>query len=228
MDNPHRYELKFVLTPRKESAALSWLFSSSKSKKSFPDRFVNSVYYDSPQFSSLSDNLSGISDRIKYRLRWYNNVDSDVIDGVVFEKKIRTGRLNSKLRADLSNLQSSLLSSTHQEIREKIIHELNQPEWGGIQGQLPALQVRYLRRYFVDDIGIRYTIDTDINYFLATLPQKVFSNAGIEYQYSILEAKFPVDLKPEVKNRLRTLNITPRRHSKYVAGLAGFGFAKYY
>ena len=37
-------------------------------------RIVNSIYYDNPQYSSIKDNLAGITPRSKYRLRWYGDI----------------------------------------------------------------------------------------------------------------------------------------------------------
>ena len=41
--------------------------------KTFPFRYINSLYYDTPELFSVTENLDGISSRNKYRIRWYYN-----------------------------------------------------------------------------------------------------------------------------------------------------------
>ena len=38
--------------------------------KTYPIRTVSSIYYDNHLYSSISENLAGITPRSKYRLRW--------------------------------------------------------------------------------------------------------------------------------------------------------------
>ena len=45
MINDYRYEIKFVLNQREIAHALSWL-NMIGAKKVFPDRKVNSLYFD--------------------------------------------------------------------------------------------------------------------------------------------------------------------------------------
>ena len=39
--------------------------------KQYADRQVNSIYYDDTSFSNVIANVSGVSVRSKYRIRWY-------------------------------------------------------------------------------------------------------------------------------------------------------------
>ena len=74
-----RYELKFVLNESQLSHLLV-LIKQYGFKKHFPKRTVNSIYFEDYNFSSIKDNLSGISKRKKVRLRWYKkNENSSVL-----------------------------------------------------------------------------------------------------------------------------------------------------
>ena len=64
------------------------LFKKNGFVRSFANRIVNSLYYDNLQFSSIKDNLAGITPRNKFRLRWYGDKKSG-IKGYQFEKKIK-------------------------------------------------------------------------------------------------------------------------------------------
>ena len=40
-------------------------------KNHHPPRTVNSIYYDDINLSNVTQNLDGVSNRVKYRVRWY-------------------------------------------------------------------------------------------------------------------------------------------------------------
>ena len=42
-------------------------------KYHYPSRRVNSIYYDDINLSNIAHNLYGISNRVKYRVRWYGS-----------------------------------------------------------------------------------------------------------------------------------------------------------
>jgi len=61
----------------------------------FPDRWINSIYMDDVAFNSLQENLSGISKRNKYRIRWYGFTLSE-IENPTLEIKIKNNFTNTK------------------------------------------------------------------------------------------------------------------------------------
>ena len=94
MSNLHRYEIKFVLNDIQLSDVDSWIASSTNMFPKFDPRIVNSLYMDDIDFSSVKDNLSGISNRKKYRLRWYGLIPEAF--NPVFEIKGRNDRVGFK------------------------------------------------------------------------------------------------------------------------------------
>ncbi|SVC31011.1 uncharacterized protein METZ01_LOCUS283865, partial [marine metagenome] len=63
-------------------------------KKRYPDRYVSSIYLDDSNYTSIKDNLTGLPNRKKYRLRWYlGNKEMNSEKQPNFEVKIRNGRL---------------------------------------------------------------------------------------------------------------------------------------
>ena len=50
-----------------------------------PNQTINSLYFDDLKHSSVKDNLSGVANRSKYRLRWYGGLLHDVNNN--FEEK---------------------------------------------------------------------------------------------------------------------------------------------
>ena len=63
-------------------------------RKPFPDRQINSIYFDDFSFSSFEDSIEGNCLRTKTRLRWYGNEDSEV--SAVLELKKKQGMYSWK------------------------------------------------------------------------------------------------------------------------------------
>ena len=66
MSSDYRYEIKFVLDNAKFSDAMQWLYNNTTANKTYDNRTVNSIYFDDVDFSSVRDNLAGISERNKF------------------------------------------------------------------------------------------------------------------------------------------------------------------
>jgi hypothetical protein len=89
--NNLRRELKFQIPNHLENevklrlAAEGWL-------NHYPDRIINSVYFDTENDKMLFDSIYGIAEREKMRLRWYNNDFTDTR----FEIKTKKGESSNK------------------------------------------------------------------------------------------------------------------------------------
>ena len=68
-----RYEIKIPIKEDDLILFYNWRDNIRGLKKTHKDRVVNSIYYDEKNLTFANDNLIGISERIKTRLRWYNN-----------------------------------------------------------------------------------------------------------------------------------------------------------
>ena len=79
MSEDWRYERKFVVNnftfEQVEDFILknSFLFSEIYNK-----RQINNIYFDDLQFSAYHQNIEGLSERKKYRLRWYGDIFGEV------------------------------------------------------------------------------------------------------------------------------------------------------
>jgi hypothetical protein len=229
MSNPYRYEIKFILDQADLTSAMTWLYSSTSARSTYPPRFVNSIYFDDPGYSSVRDNLAGISDRKKIRLRWYHNDKIEDISGLKLEVKCRNGRLGNKESFDLKSMEDKLLELEYRKLSSEIEEHVGGHEDFMIDEYLsPSLHVSYCREYFEDMSGIRYTFDKPISFYGALPHSRIFQNTEIPYPNIIMEIKFDPNKKDEVSDMLRSLSLTPKRHSKYLVGLAAFGQAVYY
>ena len=91
----------------------------------------------------------------------------------------------------------------------------------------PKIQVRYEREYYEDSRGLRVTIDRNINFWDVSRVDKPFSGSIIPYNKNVIEFKFITDSYPMVCDLLRMTNFLPKRHSKYLIGLAKIGQVNY-
>ena len=49
----------------------------------------------------------------------------------------------------------------------------------------------------------------------------------MSYPFNVMEIKFKPSMKEAVTELIRPLHMTPKRHSKYLVGLAKLGYATY-
>ncbi len=230
MSNDDRYEIKFVLDEGKFTEFIHWMYNSTSVRPVHRSRYVNSLYYDDVSYQSVRDNLAGISDRKKMRLRWYHDDNPSEISSLALEFKFRKGRLGHKESYALPNLQSTLLNLDLGSIYDHIVDEIGMAS--GVNYLIddcyfPVLHVSYLREYYEDVNGLRITLDREINFHHVVPYFRLLEDISSPYPLSVAELKFPPEIKPNVANSLRGLHLTPKRHSKYLVGLAGFGQAVY-
>ncbi len=225
----YRYELKFILDEANLSRALSWLYTCTSARAAHPARTVNSVYFDDPGYSAVRDNLAGISERRKIRLRWYHDQDRDKINGARLEVKYRNGRLGYKDRYALPALEQDLLKLEYRDLFSRLHAHLGGDEVFLIEDHLfPTLHVSYRRDYFEGLNGVRVTFDRPITFYSPLSHSRPFDGAAVSYPHTIMEIKFQPEQKADVTASFQRLNLTPKRHSKYLVGLAAFGQAVYF
>jgi len=228
MKQDYRYEIKFVLEEADFPVVERWMVERSDCSKSYPDRRVNSIYFDNVNFSSIRDNLAGVSDRVKNRLRWYGTTCKEVRKSPVLEQKIRNGRLGSKISTPVPSLKRSVNQERQSLILKKIKQSCKYDNYFLTDYFIPTLYVSYSRKYFESCSGLRVTIDSDI-LFSRLQPNKSIDNSKkVPYSKKIVEIKFNQSMKEYVSNLLRDLPLTPRRHSKYLVGMAKFNEVQYF
>ncbi|CAA6820051.1 MAG: Unknown protein [uncultured Sulfurovum sp.] len=235
MNEEYRYEIKFVLSEYELLESFRFL-KSINAFKPYPDRDVNSLYFDTIDFQCVKDNLSGISDRHKVRLRWYDDIDNNVF----LEIKKRVGRLGSKDKYSIKNLSKrKILEYNIDEINKKVFNYFHKNyQFNNLLNEyyIPILFVNYRREYYESDIFIsnehktdrlRVTIDKKINFRNISLNFPIKHYNEVIYNEYIMEIKFPIYMKDEVSRILKSFSLTPKRHSKYLTGMAKLGYVTY-
>ncbi len=120
----------------------------------FPNRFINSIYFDSADLGSFHQNQDGVSERVKYRIRWYGE-DLKVAKNPQLEIKIRNNEFGKKEIVALPDFKLDDLAILEAIAKKFIPQEL-----------MPKVITRYERKYFVTQNQVlRATIDSGVSYY---------------------------------------------------------------
>jgi hypothetical protein len=222
----NRYEIKFVLNEL-EYSEVKYFLKKIKSFNSFPQRNVNSLYFDSLDFNSVKDNITGVSERKKMRFRWYEK--SEFSPRIEIKNRFsRVGSKNTYL-IDSVNLEDLKVLSAR-EFKNKLFKNLNFKNKENAffyKYFIPTLSVTYDRDYYETNSGLRITIDSEIKFQPVSLGRPINFHKKINYPNKVMELKFPIELKDHVQELIRSLNLIPKRHSKYLIGLSKIGYCHY-
>lgn len=220
-----RREAKFVLHGTDAGKVRSVLAGNLK-RQVHADRVsvVRSVYFDDAKLSACRANLSGIANRRKMRIRWY---DSELPDSrFFFEIKWRKNRITGKRRWEIeSSIPVPELS--YRDITRGVCDFLDGTDlldaWRCTE---PIVLVEYRREHFVSDDGLfRFTLDFDVRFFDQTGRRKIRNAFGERLEhFTVLEAKFPPGYDAWLRDLLHPFSPRVGSSSKYVQGCRCLGF----
>ena len=211
--NDFRYELKVPFQHAQFTEFESWLQRAGLHPvKQFADRSIHSVYLDTSDLDDYQDNVSGISQRGKLRIRWYN----DATDKMVLELKNKRGKLANKLIIQLENPAGEL--PFDRSVSNRLLRSNERSLSIAKQYNLfPSLHVEYQRAYYELSAGIRMTIDRQMRY------QKLYpihsARATASVVDIVVEFKYPLGKQKKAAELLAGMPGRVFRHSKYVIGV---------
>ena len=215
-----RFEKKFLVESYLINNIRAFLHSNLF-YNSFPDRKVNSIYYDNQEYSLLNDSLEGISNRTKMRIRFYDNNSNEAF----FENKIKFGELGIKKTKSLTEINNC---NQNLEIQFKSSNNLNYLSIPSFIDNvyIPQIIIEYRRGYYVNNSDIRVTLDNEIRF------SKIYKEQGlniepvyIPFEFSIVEIKYESDhdYHPEIISLLGSqFNLVLTACSKYSFGIQRF------
>ena len=90
--NESRIEKKFVFG-KYQSDFVKKILLINNFQKLYSARYISSIYIDTLNFDCAKDNINGVNERKKLRVRWYN----DDFKNIYFEKKINKTSLSGKI-----------------------------------------------------------------------------------------------------------------------------------
>jgi hypothetical protein len=218
--NNFRYERKFFISElSKHEIETIVKLHPSMFDEIYYERNINNIYFDSFDMANFFDNVDGLSQRVKFRIRWYGKL-LGVIDKPVLEVKIKQGQLGSKLHYPLESfcLDESLTNDKMKEIisTSQIPHEIKYI----LLSLNYTLLNRYTRKYYQSkDKKYRVTIDSDMKYVHLSHLYNSYLNELVDYMHNILELKYDKDDDEEARIITNYFSFRMTKSSKYVTGI---------
>ena len=194
-----RYEIKIPIPFTSLSEVTpSIMLDPAGFSKEYPDRIVNSLYYDSHDLDSYADNLSGGGSRTKFRLRWYNA--DTTCTKLTAEAKIKRNHVGWKEKSDIT-LPIPLNKISFTQLSKLISEQISNKTLLSVfrENTSPTMLISYHRQYYCsNNKKIRITIDSKIQYYNQHFSQMLaHSIAPVTCENVILEFKFLVCDKEE-------------------------------
>jgi len=200
-----RLEKKFVYENGDDS--YKFFLISGMFKKTFPQRIVNSIYFDNDIYQDVWDNINGFGNRKKIRLRWYDDIKNSK---VFIEEKKKINFVTKKnvqkigVFKNFENLMSFVDSYEFKKIDAMLNKKINLKK---------TLLIRYQRNYYeLPNKKLRVTIDKDLTIF------KKYPSQFIKIDKNIVELKYDVKNSNYVNLFIKNnfLNNRNQKFSKYV------------
>ncbi len=220
-----RYEIKLTWDAHGLAQARSWIkLHPAGFVVAYPPRRVNSLYFDTLDLNSLNENLAGVIERQKLRLRWYGNLTT-AVDNPVLELKQKRNQLGVKKQRQLP-CKLDLALPWSDIIRSIRAHA--GADWKTLLQtvQNPTLINSYQREYYVTaDGAVRITLDyaqTAFGQRFALRPN-LFARLLIPDNV-VIEIKTPQDCEDRLHEIACWFPVRRSRNSKYTNSLmASFG-----
>tara|TARA_Y100000817_G_scaffold175877_1_gene137334 strand:- start:89 stop:697 length:609 start_codon:yes stop_codon:yes gene_type:complete len=189
--NLKRYEIKFSITSKEKNEFIN----KNQLKKLFPDRTVESIYFDTNDFQFFHLSEEGVTPRFKIRLRGYNNKNLDNLE-------IKTTNNYHREKIVIKNFKFNNYE-LHKNLKKMGINQVVQKK----------IRVKYLRSYYeLEKIG-RITLDRNIEFLP---PEKIFHNSK-KIERIILEVKVQKNIDKNFIEKI--INLKESRFSKYCMGI---------
>ena len=186
-----RIEQKLEIDKSSYINIIEWL-KFKKAEILYPERLVNSRYYDNYNLQMYYDTVEGLLPRKKIRLRTYNTREFELSDFPYnLEKKLTTEKKRYK------SIERNI------EFRDNIYDQIYDEDYGLC---FKVVDISYVREYFLVN-SIRMTIDKNIEY------KDLISNNIAKDKSFVIEVK--ADIHNDLDFIANNFNFSRSRFSKY-------------
>ena len=216
-----RYESKFIINNIYTGIETFCNADIGNLKEIYQQRFINSIYYDTPNLDFANQNIDGLGKRFKVRARYYGMGENNEIN---LEIKNKDGKFGNKyiLKSNKKDFFNDLsLNDFYMEknIPQKLIKFL--------QILKPVIHISYIRNYYISEFKtFRLTFDKDISFMrlynfsdinkLKNFSRLNFNSNIIEFKYHPKNEHFVKEVASKLPSRQTTC-------SKYLIGLNEIG-----
>ncbi|MDC0334941.1 VTC domain-containing protein [Amylibacter sp.] len=192
-----RLERKFIMSQGQSQDALSILLVFGFSEI-YPHRQVNSIYFDDIEHSCLRDNIDGVPNRDKLRVRYYGQSFNEA----KIEIKHRRSNLGYKSTFPLSgkiNTRQELIVATQKWCAQNVLNAI-----------YPTAHVQYSRNYYAKG-PLRATLDYNVKSGRMVESHDLSSSMQ---NYEVVEFKYPVSYDEEFRTKYKNIDRIALRNTK--------------
>lgn len=185
----------------------------------YGERFVNNLYFDTPDRRFYWNSLDGMPYRIKFRIRWYGEL-MGWVKSPTLELKIKQGAVGQKRSYSVIPFNVDHSLDRHQ--LQAVFRKSHLPD--EVEEELAVLEPlfmnRFRRRYFQSADGVfRITVDTELEYYAIGFLGRILRKEWCCDRGTILELKYSVDKDSQADEITQHFPFRMTRNSKYVAGV---------
>ena len=220
----YRSEWKYLLTNQELSLLKSRLSKVMDLDAHTPPNgryLIHSLYFDDYKDTSIYTTNSGLSERFKWRIRYYG----DDLSYIVLEKKekleSRCHKKSCRLTLDeCKTIMNGDIADIMYDTKKQLIRELACDIL--MKGYMPKIIIDYERIAYVEEItNVRITLDMKISasYELENFLDGDYQNFYVlPSGYNVLEVKFDDILPSYIRNIVESYNYYQTSFSKYYFG----------
>ena len=183
-------------------------------------RFINNIYFDTPGLKNYYDNLDGMAQRKKVRIRWYGELFAS-IESPLLELKCKYGLMGKKDSFTIPRFEMGR-HFAHSEIAAAIEGDPGFPETAKAEFKtlVPVLLNRYSRKYYRSaDGNYRITIDTGMVFYAVGNWGNSFAGRITDNDNIVLELKYDAPWDDHADEVTTCFPFRLSRSSKYVTGI---------
>lgn len=214
-----RHELKYLLTPIQYALLrdrIKWLLEPDVNGSDSGEYFIRSIYFDSPDRRALREKQSGVNERRKYRIRFYNGNTGYCR----LECKEKNGTRIQKLSFPLTQAQAkALVAGENIDCGDGDTLLRRMGLLVKSEGYEPVVTVDYVREAYVSPVSdLRVTFDKKIAWGPVEgcfEHERYLSN--IYGEQVVLEVKYNEYLPEHISRVLESVGPVQTAASKYVA-----------
>ena len=215
-----RFERKFLFQNFHVQDIIQSVYRNSYCfQEIFHQRQVNNIYFDDSNYNFYKQNVEGVADRKKLRLRWYGH-DTFRIEDPTIEIKKKMGEAGDKDSFPLSGISFDLAKHSPDAVHELLLKSTakNPAVHHALQILHPTLINTYERRYFLSFCG-SYRITVDFNQAFYNPNYTILENSKRQINDSVLELKYAVGADNEARQVSQQIKARLSKNSKYVNGI---------
>ena len=220
-DNDLRYERKFVTTELSPTEIeLTLKLHPVLFREIYYPRHVNNIYFDSEEMDSYYENVGGIADRKKIRVRWYGELYQDV-ETPFLEFKHKRSAVGFKERFKLQSFRFD--KSFSPSVIQSCLRDSEVPHHA-LSNQRPVLVNRYYRKYFLSACNrFRITIDSELEAGTVSVAARTGLHRLSRDSKCVIELKYDRQWDNSAPKISSSMFERINKSSKYVSGVDALG-----